>query len=103
MGLRKLDFVAPNSSLWGDKGVMLRLSVAKLDAAWYYNRVPPGGQPENELKYHDAKKWIRQHGHCMASEIAIDEDENHIYFIEGRNRFPALRDLGYSVVEVWAH
>jgi hypothetical protein len=48
---------------------MVRLSVGKLYAAWYYNRVPPGGEPENESKYHEAKKWIRQHGHCglMAS------------------------------------
>ena len=38
----------------------------------------------------------------MASEIAIDEGENHIYFIEGRNRFAALRDLGYRIVKVWA-
>ena len=46
-----------------------------------------------------------QHGHrgLMASEIAIDEGENHIYFMEGRNRFAALRDLGYRVVKVWAH
>ena len=105
MGLKRLDFVAPNSSPWGDKGVMLRLSIAKLDAAWYYNRVPSGGEPENESKYHGAKKWIRRHGHrgLIASEIAIDDGENHIYFMEGRNRFAALRDLGYRVVEVWAH
>ena len=105
MGLKRLDFVAPRSSPWGDKGVMVRLSVGKLDGAWYYNRVPPGGEPENESKYHEAKKWIRQNGHCglMASEIAIDEGDNQIYFIEGRNRFAALRDLGYKVVKVWAH
>lgn len=105
MGLKRLDFVAPSSSPWGDKGVMVRLSVEKLDAAWYYNRIPPGDEPENESKYHEAKKWIRQHAHCglIASEIAIDEGDNHIYFIEGRNRFAALRDLGYKVVKVWAH
>lgn len=105
MGLKRLDFVAPDRSLWGDKGVMLTLSVAKLDAAWYYNRVPPGGEPDDEWKYQDAKNWIRQHGHCglMASEIGVDEGENHIYFMEGRNRFAALRDLGYRVVKVWAH
>jgi len=84
---------------------MLTLSVAKLNAAWYYNRVPPGGEPDNESKYHNAKKWIGQHGHrgLIASEVAIDEGENHIYFMEGRNRFAALRDLGYRVVKVWAH
>jgi hypothetical protein len=105
VGLKRLDFVPPNRSPWEDKGVMLTLSVAKLDAAWYYNRVPPGGERENESKYHSAKKWIRQHGHrgLMASEIAVDEGENHIYFMEGRNRFAALRDLGYRVVKVWAH
>ncbi len=105
LGLKRLDFVPPNRSPWEDKGVMLTLSVAKLDAAWHYNRVPPGGERENESKYHNAKKWIRQHGHhgLMASEIAIDEGESHIYFMEGRNRFAALRDLGYRVVKVWAH
>ena len=105
MGLKRLDFVAPKTSPWRDKGVMLRLSVAKLEAAWFYNRVPPGGERENESKYHNAKTWIKQHGHrgLIASEIAIDDGENHIYFMEGRNRFAALRDLGYKVVRVWAH
>lgn len=83
---------------------MLRLSVAKLDAAWYYNRVPPGGEPENQRQYHKAKEWILDRGDhgLMASEIGIDEGENHIYFMEGRNRFAAMRDLGYRVVKVWA-
>jgi hypothetical protein len=104
VALKKLDFVPPHSSLWGKGGVMLTLSVAKLDAAWFYNRVPLGGEPNDEGKYERAKRWIERHGHCglMASEIAIDEGENHIYFIEGRNRFAALRDLGYRVVKVWA-
>jgi len=43
MGLKRLEFVPPNRSPWENKGVMLTLSVAKLDLAWYYNRVPPGG------------------------------------------------------------
>jgi hypothetical protein len=66
---------------------------------------PQGGEREDESKYQNAKKWIRQHGHrgLMASEIAIDEGENHIYFMESRNRFAVLRDLGYRVVKVWAH
>jgi hypothetical protein len=83
---------------------MLRLSVEKLDAAWRYNRVPSGGEPGDESRYQGAKKWIKQHGHCglEASEIAIDEGDDHIYFMEGRNRFAALRDLGYKVVSVWA-
>ena len=104
MALKKLDFVPPHSSLWGNGGVMLTLSVAKLDAAWFYNRVPPGGEPNDEGKYERAKRWIKRHGHCglMASVIAIDEGDNHIYFIEGRNRFAALRDLGYRIVKVWA-
>jgi hypothetical protein len=102
--LKKLDFVPPNPSFWGKDGVMLTLSVPRLDAAWYYNRVPPGGEPSDEGKYEGAKRWIEHHGHCdlMASEIGIDEGENHIYFIEGRNRFAALRDLGYEIVKVWA-
>jgi hypothetical protein len=104
VALKKLDFVPPHSSLWGKGGVMLTLSVAKLDAAWYYNRVPPGGEPNDDGKYEGAKRWIERHGHSglMASEIAIDEGENHIYFIEGRNRFAAVRDLGYRIVKVWA-
>jgi hypothetical protein len=104
VALKKLDFVPPHSSLWGKGGVMLTLSVAKLDAAWYHNRVPPGGKPNDEGKYEGAKRWIKRHGHSglMASEIAIDEGENHIYFIEGRNRFAAVRDLGYGIVKVWA-
>jgi hypothetical protein len=104
VALKKLDFVPPDPLIWGDRGVMLTLSVAKLDAAWFYNRVPRGGEPNDGGKYERAKRWIRQNGHCglRASVIAIDEGENHIYFIEGRNRFAALRDLSYRVVKVWA-
>ena len=84
--------------------MLLSLSVAKLDAAWYYNRIPPGGDPGDERTYERAKDWIEQHGHSgfIAPVIAIDEGEDHIYFLDGNNRFAALRDLGYRIVTVWA-
>jgi hypothetical protein len=105
MGLKELDFVPPDRPVHRNQGVMLTLSVAKLDTAWCYNRVPPGGEPDNRWQYERAREWIIEHGHSglMMSEIAIDEGDDHIYFMEGRNRFAAIRDLGYSVIKVWAH
>lgn len=66
---------------------MLTLSVAKLDAAWYYNRVAPGGEPDDEGKYGRAKRWITLHGHrgLMASEVAIED--NHL------SQFQAVADF----------
>ena len=87
MGLRRLDFVAPSEFALGRQRSNGPVSVGKLDAAGSDDPVISGGEPENESKYHEAKKWIRQHGHCglMASEIAIDEGDDRISVIEGRD------------------
>jgi hypothetical protein len=100
----KLSFVRPHPNIWGDKGVMLTLSVAKLDAAWRSLRVPPGGEPYCQGKYRRAKQWIGSYGRWSLRAPTIDTDgKDRIYFVDGRNRFAALRDLGYEEVKVWAH
>ncbi len=85
---------------------MVRLNVTKLDKAWRYNRVPPGGEPyiDTLAKYQDAKEWVETNEPIWASTVGLDDDDKGegVYFIDGRNRFAALRDLGYTEVEAWA-
>ena len=60
--LSEVHFIPPRQSqnLWGDKGVLVTLDVAKLDKAWRYNRVPAGGgqDPDTRFQYERARQWV---------------------------------------------
>jgi hypothetical protein len=102
----KIHFVRPRQNLWGDKGVLVALDIAKLDKAWQYNRVPEnGGQdPDARFKYQGVLDWIGSGRKVdLWATCVSKEDEDALCFIEGRHSFAVLRDLGYTTVEAWVH
>jgi hypothetical protein len=105
--LSEIRFVPPRlgQNLWRDKGVLVRLDVAKLDKAWRYNRVPRGGgrDPETRFKYDGVRKWIGsgKKVDLWATTVATEDEEDAVCFIEGRHSFAVLRDLGYMTIEAW--
>lgn len=108
--LSEICFVPPrqNQNLWGDKGVLVPLDVAKLDKAWRCNRVPEdGGQdPDAKFQYERAKQWIGlgQKVELWATTLTReDNEEDALCFVEGRHSFAVLRDLGYATIEAWVH
>jgi len=108
--LSEVHFVPPRQSqnLWGDKGVLVTLEVAKLDRAWRYNRVPEGGgqDPETRFKYEGAQQWVgvgRKVELWATTVTREDDEEDALCFIEGRHSFALLRDLGYVTIEVWVN
>jgi hypothetical protein len=107
--LSEIHFVLPRQSqnVWGDKGVLVTLDVAKLDRAWRYNRVPEGGgeDPDTKLKYEGVRRWIGvgQKVELWATTVTREDDEDALCFIEGRHSFAVLRDLGYVTIEAWVN
>jgi hypothetical protein len=108
--LSKIRFVPPRQSqnLWGDKGVLVPLDVAKLDKAWRYNRVPEGGgsDPDTRFQYEGVKQWISagQKVELWATTVTREDDEEDaLCFVEGRHSFAVLRDLGYATIEAWVN
>jgi hypothetical protein len=106
----EVRFVPPRQSqnVWGDKGVLVTLDVAKLDRAWRYNRVPKGGgkDPDTRLKYRGVKQWIgvSQKVELWATTLTREDDEDDaLCFIEGRHSFAVLRDLGYVTIDAWVN
>jgi hypothetical protein len=106
--LSGVHFVPPRQSqnLWGDKGVLVTLDVAKLDKAWRYNRVPEcgGPDPDTTFKYEGVKRWIGsgQQVELWATTVTREDDEEDaLCFIEGRHSFAVLRDLGYVTIDAW--
>lgn len=108
--LNEVHFVPPRPSnnLWGDKGVLVTLAVAKLDKAWRYNRVPEGGgeDPDTRFQYDRAQAWISvdQKVELWATTVTKEDDEEDaLCFVEGRHSFAVLRDLGYTTIEAWVN
>jgi hypothetical protein len=108
--LSEIHFVPPRQSqnLWGDKGVLVTLDVAKLDKAWRYNRVPEGGgsDPDTKFQYEGVKRWIGldQKVELWATTVTREDDEEDaLCFVEGRHSFAVLRDLGYATIEAWVN
>jgi hypothetical protein len=106
----EVRFVRPRQSqdLWGDKGVLVTLDVAKLDKAWRYNRVPQGGGPDRDarFKYEGAKQWIgaSRKVELWATTVTMEDDEEDaVCFVEGRHSFAVLRDLGYATIKAWVN
>jgi hypothetical protein len=94
--------------VWGGKGVLVTLDVAKLDRAWRYNRVPEDGgeDPDTRFQYERVRQWVG-----MGREIELwattvtreDDEDDALCFIEGRHSFAVLRDLGYATIEAWVN
>ena len=108
--LSEVHFVPPRQgqNLWGDKGVLVTLDVAKLDKAWRYNRVPEGGgqDPDTRFKYERARQWVgvgRKVELWATTVTREDDEEDALCFIEGRHSFAVLRDLGYVTIDVWVN
>jgi len=108
--LSEIRFVRPSPSndLWGDRGLLVTLDVAKLDKAWRYNRIPKGGgrDPDTRMQYDRAKKWIRmgQTAELWATTVTKEDyEEDALCFVEGRHSFAVLRDLGYRTIEAWVN
>jgi hypothetical protein len=106
--LSEIHFVPPRQSqnLWGDKGVLVTLDVAKLDKAWRYNRVPEGGGSDQDTKfqYEGVNRWIGlgKKVELWATTVTREDDEEDaLCFVEGRHSFAVLRDLGYATIEAW--
>jgi hypothetical protein len=106
--LSEVHFVPPRQSqnLWGDKGVLVTLDVAKLDKSWRYNRVPEGGgeDPDTRLQYKQVRQWVgvgRKVELWATTVTREDGEEDALCFIEGRHSFAVLRDLGYVTVDAW--
>lgn len=96
--LSEVHFVPPRQSqnLWGDKGVLVTLDVAKLDKSWRYNRVPEGGgeDPDTRLQYKQVRQWVgvgRKVELWATTVTREDGEEDALCFIEGRHSFAVLR------------
>jgi len=108
--LSEVHFVPPRQCqyLWGDKGMLVLLDVAKLDIAWRYNRVPKGGgqDPDTRFQYEKVKQWIGvgQKVELWATTVTReDNEEDALCFVEGRHSFAVLRDLGYATIKAWVN
>ena len=108
--LSEVHFVPPRQSqnLWGDRGVLVTLDVAKLDRAWRYNRVPEGGgtDPDTRFQYEGVRQWIGvgRIVEVWATTVTREDDEDDaLCLIEGRHSFAVLRDLGYITIEAWVN
>jgi hypothetical protein len=107
--LSEVHFVPPlqSQNLWGDRGVLVTLDVAKLDKAWRYNRVPEGGgrDPDTRFQYERVRQWIGEGRkvELWATTVTREDDEDALCFIEGRHSFAVLRDLGYVTIEAWVN
>lgn len=108
--LSEVHFVAPRQShnLWGEKGMLVTVDVAKLDKAWRYNRVPEGGSqdPNTRFQYERVRQWVgvgRKVELWATTVTREDDEEDALCFIEGRHSFAVLRDLGYVTIDAWVN
>lgn len=83
---------------------LAEVDVSKLDEAWSKDSmyVGPAGEGKTSIggRYENAKTFLKQAGasgqEVEASVVYFDEKTGEVSFEDGRHRFAALRDMGYT-------